>query len=106
MSSWREHWLANPEGLDNRFYQPFAVLSYCRMLYSLQTGAVESKRAGAMWAMETSDRNWRPLIQGALDARPGDAALKVRQKAVPVDLESTWAFMQYALNEVERPQTC
>jgi hypothetical protein len=103
MSTWREHWLANPEGLDNRFYQPYAVLSYCRMLHSLQTGAVESKRAGAMWAMETLDNRWRPLIQRALDARPGDAALKVRRKAVPVDLQSTWMFMQYALGVAQHP---
>jgi Domain of unknown function (DUF4111) len=103
MSSWREHWLANPEGLNNRFYQPFVVLSYCRMLHSLQTGAVESKRAGAMWAMEALDCRWRPLIQHALEARPGDAALKVCQQAVPVDLQGTWSFMQYALGVAQRP---
>ena len=27
MCNWREHWLANPSKLDNRFFQPFAVWS-------------------------------------------------------------------------------
>jgi hypothetical protein len=48
MRTWREQLLNNPNDLDNRFYQPFAVLSYCRMLHTLESGTVESKRAGAM----------------------------------------------------------
>lgn len=88
MHTWREHWLSNPTGLDNRFYQPFAVLSYCRMLQTLESGTVESKRAGAMWARDALDSRWHPLIQRALDARPGDPSLKVRQKADRSDLSS------------------
>ncbi len=101
MSGWRRYWLAYPERLDNRFYQPFAVLSYCRMLHSLQTGTIGSKRAGAMWAMEYLGSHWRSLIQHALDARPGDPASKVRLSAVPADLQSTWMFMQCALGLAE-----
>ena len=98
MRSWREHFLANPGELNNRWYQTFAVLSYCRMLHTLQTGTVASKPAGAAWGKEALDRRWRPLIQRASDDRPGDAALKVCQAAQPADLESTWEFLQYAVD--------
>jgi hypothetical protein len=98
MCTWREHWLSNPNGLDNRFYQPFAVLSYCRMLQTLESGTIESKRAGAMWAKDAVDSRWRQLIQRALNARPGDPWLKVRQKADRGDLRSTWEFIEYAID--------
>jgi len=98
MSTWRESFLASPHKLDNRFYQPFAVLSYCRMLHTLQTGTVKSKRAAATWAIEALDANWQGLIQRAWDGRPGDASAKVRADANPADLESTWGFMKYAVD--------
>jgi Domain of unknown function (DUF4111)/Nucleotidyltransferase domain len=98
MQTWREHWLSNPDELDNRFYQPFAVLSYCRMLQTLESGTLESKRAGAMWAKDALDSRWHQLIQRALDGRPGDPSLKVRQKADRSDLRSTWEFMEYAVD--------
>jgi hypothetical protein len=98
MRAWQEQLLNNPNELDNRFYQPFAVLSYCRMLHTLESGTVESKRAGATWAKEALDRTWGPLIQRAWDARPGDPSLKVRQKADPSDLRSTFEFMRYAVD--------
>jgi hypothetical protein len=94
MHSWRQEFLANPDKLNNRFYQPFAVLSYCRMLHTLQSGRIESKRAGAAWAKDALDRRWHRLIQRAWDDRPGDPALK----AASNDLESTWEFMEYAID--------
>ena len=97
MHTWQQQLVTNPQELDNRFYQPFAVLSYCRMLHTLETGTVESKRAGAMWAKGTLDRRWHQLIQRAWDARPGDPSLKVRQRADSSDLRSTWEFMEYAI---------
>jgi predicted nucleotidyltransferase len=97
MHTWREQLLRNPDEMDNRFYQPFAVLSYCRMLHTLESGTVRSKRAGAMWAKDALDSRWHQLIQGAWDARPGDPSLKVRQKADSSDLRSTWEFMEYAV---------
>jgi hypothetical protein len=98
MRTWRKQLLNKPNELDNRFYQPFAVLSYCRMLHTLENGTVESKRAGAMWAKDTLDSRWHQLIQRAWDARPGDPSLKVRQKADSSDLRSTWEFMEYAVD--------
>ena len=98
MRTWREQLLNNPNDLDNRFYQPFAVLSYCRMLHTLESGTVESKRVGALWAKDALDNRWHHLIQRAWDARPGNPSLKVRQKADSSDLSSTWEFMEYAVD--------
>jgi Domain of unknown function (DUF4111) len=95
MHTWREQLLKTPNQLDNRFYQPFAVLSYCRMLHTLESGTVESKPAGAMWAKSSLDNRWHPLIQRAWDARPGDPFLKIQQKADPIDLRSTLEFLEY-----------
>jgi hypothetical protein len=104
MSTWREQFGASPDKLDNRFYQPFVVLSYCRMLHTMQTGTVESKRAGAIWAAEVLDDCWRQLIQRAWNDRPGDPSLKVRQRAAPADLTDTWEFMKYAIDLGQRWQ--
>jgi hypothetical protein len=38
MREWGEEILAAPDKMNNRWYQPFAVLSYCRMLHTLDTG--------------------------------------------------------------------
>jgi hypothetical protein len=98
MRTWRDELLANPDKLDNRWRQTFVVLSYCRMLHTLQNGTVESKRAAVAWAVEALDSRWRQLIQRAWDDRPEDLSLRVRQKADPGDLENTREFMQYALD--------
>jgi hypothetical protein len=68
------------------------------MLHTLESGTVESKRAGAMWAKDALDNRWHHLIQRAWDARPGDPSLKARQKADSSDLRSTWDFMEYAVD--------
>lgn len=98
MRTWRQQWLAEPDKMNNRFYQPFAILSYCRMLHTLQVGAVDSKRAGAVWAKEALDGRWAQLIDQALDARPGDSAEKVHQRADAGALKRTWEFMEYAVD--------
>jgi len=97
MLTWRDHFAANPDNMNNRFYQPFVVLSYCRMLHSLTTGSVGSKPAAAAWATNHLDAHWEDLIRHACDARPGDAAFKVREPADPNDLDRTWHFVEYAI---------
>jgi hypothetical protein len=95
MHDWGEDIFAGRWQMNNRWAQPFAVLSYCRMLHTLQTGKVYSKPAGARWAKGALDKRWAGLIQRALDERP-DPGLKVRQKADPEDLKSTAEFIKYA----------
>jgi len=52
--------------LDNPFYRSYAVLTMCRMRYTLQYGVVVSKPLAADWAQATLDARWTPLIQAAL----------------------------------------
>jgi hypothetical protein len=96
MHEWAGDISAGRWSMDNRWAQPFAVLSYCRMLHTLETGGVYSKPAGARWAMERLDPRWSGLIRRACDERP-DPGLKVRQHADPDDLRSTTEFINYAL---------
>lgn len=96
MRDWAQQIFANPAQMDNRWYQPFAVLSYCRMLHTLRTGRVGSKPAGAQWVTSALDSHWADLIERACKERP-NPSLKVRQKADPDDLKRTLDFIKYAL---------
>ena len=66
---WANYLLNNPSTLKSRGYQSFCVLSFCRMLYTLQNKAVLSKQMAAKWAMETLDARWKPLIERAVIGR-------------------------------------
>jgi predicted nucleotidyltransferase len=96
MHDWAEEIFSGSYKMDNRWAQPFAVLSYCRMLHTLHTGKIKSKPAGAQWAMNTLDQRWAGLIQRAWDERP-NPSLKVRQAAEPGEVENTLEFIHYAL---------
>jgi Domain of unknown function (DUF4111)/Nucleotidyltransferase domain len=52
--------------LDNPFYRSYAVLTMCRMRYTLQFGVVVSKPIAARWAQTVLDAVWTPLFQAAL----------------------------------------
>ena len=104
MHEWAEEIFASRSSIDNRWAQPFAVLSYCRMLHTLRTGTVRSKLAGAQWAKEALNSEWAGLIERAWNERP-DPSLKVRQPARPDDMRLTLDFIRYALIEAGRQQT-
>ena len=97
MHDWSEDIFAGRYDLQNRWAQPFVVLSYCRMLHALQTGRIGSKPAGAQWAKIALDQHWSGLIERAWLGRP-NPSLKVRQKADPEDLRSTFEFIRYAIS--------
>lgn len=97
-TDWAEQILADPQQINNLFYQTFAVLSYCRMLHDLQNGAIGSKRSGAEWAKRNLDARWTDLIDRAWDGRP-NPALTSRQPADPADLASTLEFIKETLAE-------
>jgi hypothetical protein len=52
--------------LNNPFYRSYAVLTMCRMRYTLQYGVVVAKPNAARWAQGALDARWTPLIQAAL----------------------------------------
>ena len=83
-----ESWSARNQGL--------VVLSYCRMLHTLESGRVSSKREAGEWALGALDPEWRRLIQRALEDR-ADPWTKVRRPADPSEIARTLAFIDYAV---------
>jgi hypothetical protein len=83
---------------NSRFGQSFFVLTACRMLHSLNTATVQSKKVGAEWAKMNVDPAWIPLIEQAWQERQGVRFMrKIGQRAHPDLLRQTLDFMQYAL---------
>lgn len=97
MQDWARQISDDPESINNRFYQPYAVLSYCRMLYTQATGTVGSKPTAAQWAMINLDERWCDLIQRAMEER-AYPSLRVRQPADEGDLKRTLEIITYALD--------
>lgn len=97
MQWWAGLVLADPTMLDNRWDQPYLVLSFCRMLETIQTGTVGSKPAAVAWAKRELGAAWADLVQRAWDERPFPSQ-KIRQPADRLELERTLAFIPYALS--------
>jgi predicted nucleotidyltransferase len=99
--NWGNEILQDATRFNNRFYQSFIVLSYCRMLHDLQRGYPGSKREGAAWAKSALDPSWSKLIDGTWDGRP-DPVSKVLQPADAQDFEQTLRFVGYVMGESRR----
>jgi predicted nucleotidyltransferase len=96
INDWGREILAAPERYNNRFYQGYIVLNYCRMLHDLVRGDLGSKRAGAEWAKQHLDHSWAGLIDRAWSGRP-DPARSVREAADPAEFQAMLAFLNYAI---------
>lgn len=96
MQKWGEEIISDKWRMDNRWAQPFVVLSYCRMLHTLHTGRIASKLSGAQWAKNTLDSHWYGLIQRAWQERP-NPSLKARKTSEPSEVSSSLEFIHYAL---------
>lgn len=87
---------------NSRFGQSFAVLTYCRMLHTLHTGTVQSKKEGAKWAREFVDPKWIGLIDQAWKEREGVRFMvKIHQRAEPASLYETLDFIKYAIAQID-----
>jgi len=96
----REWWapmLDDPVRLQKRGYQCYAVLTMCRMLYTLEGGAVVSKPVAARWAQETLGGRWGPLIERALVGRHNPQV-----KAQPDDVNATQEIIRYTLERSQQ----
>jgi len=87
---------------NSRFGQSFFVLTYCRMLHTLQTGTVQSKKAGAIWAKQFVDPKWIKIIEQAWNEREGVRfGVKIGQRAEEALLQETLDFMKYAIAQID-----
>lgn len=87
---------------NSRFGQSFAVLTACRMLHTLHTGTVASKKAGARWAKQHLGPPWAALIDRAWHEREGVRfGVKIGQRADARRLDETVEFLEHALTLTE-----
>ena len=88
LHGWWQSRLANPVHLAANDYQAYAILTMCRLLYTLQLGEIVSKPAVARWAMGKVDGRFTSLIQLA----------NAWQNGMPFDkLDETIDFIRYTL---------
>jgi Domain of unknown function (DUF4111) len=85
---------------DVAWTQRYTVATYCRMLYTLDTGRVASKPRALRWAMSVLDPRWRPLLTQVLDDR--SRGLDFTDPPRPGSIESTVDFAAYAVSLAER----
>jgi hypothetical protein len=77
-------------------WQAFWVGLFCRILHTLETGAVWSKKASMTWAQAALDPAWRGLIARAQTLRKGDDS-QAALPADPAEVAATRAFVRYAV---------
>ncbi len=70
---WWEQQLEDPSLIVQDAYQAYAILTMCRILYTMQHGAIVSKPTAARWALQEVDVRWHGLIADALRWRPGES---------------------------------
>jgi len=97
LHGWAAQILDNPAQMKDRGYQSYTVLTLCRVLYTLEYGAVVSKPVAARWAQETLDNQWTTLIERAWTGRRNPGL-----KALPGDVNGTLEFIRYALEQSKK----
>jgi predicted nucleotidyltransferase len=95
LRSWLEYIQTDPHSLETRWSQTYAVITHCRMLYTLLKGAVASKPAAVAWALEHLDSSWAGLIERSWADRP-NPSLKSSLPASLADAKLTLEFVGYA----------
>lgn len=93
LDGWASRILTDPAQIESQGYQSYTVLSLCRILYTLQFGAVVSKPVAARWARETLGR--ASLIDRALIGRQHP-----EQAASSHDIDETLTMIQESLHRV------
>jgi predicted nucleotidyltransferase len=96
MHNWGTQILESPSKISTRWYQQFAIISYCRMLETLQTGQVKSKRSAALWGQQHLEAQWHDLIATAWQ----EHAIQRQNYKKPAnlnDMTRTLEFIRYAL---------
>jgi len=99
MTEWAS-WFRTLDSISRRGLA-VAVLSHCRILHTLNSGEVTSKRVAGEWALRELDPRWAPLIRWALDDRP-DPWAKVRETAEPALAREALGFIDFVANTAQR----
>ncbi len=96
MQNWGASILESPAKIETRWYQQFAIISYCRMLETLQTGEILSKRSAALWGQQHLETRWHDLIVTAWQEHAIQRE-NYKKLADLTDIARTLEFIRYAL---------
>ncbi len=96
LPGWGGGLLADPAILQQSGYQSYVVLSMCRILYTVQHGAVVPKLTAARWAQEALPQRWKPLIESAWVTRSAPGG-----QSSPEAIGDTLDFIRYALERLD-----
>lgn len=96
LNEWWLPMLENPTRLQSGEYQAYAILTMCRMLYTLQNGTIASKPISARWTQENLGERWTTLIEQALNWQHGEQFNK---------LNETLDFIRFTLKRSEQTNT-
>jgi phosphoribosylglycinamide formyltransferase-1 len=69
LEKWWRGFLDDPAPLKRHGYQSYAVLTMCRIGYTLAAGDVASKTVASGWAKNNLDSRWSTLIDRAFNGR-------------------------------------
>jgi hypothetical protein len=86
------------EPMSMKAWQSFWVGLHCRMLHTLSTGRVGSKKAATAWALEHLEPRWKPLIAAAQAIKEGPRETAM-EPPEPAAVEETRAFARHALEK-------
>ncbi|HEX5688615.1 MAG TPA: aminoglycoside adenylyltransferase domain-containing protein, partial [Roseiflexaceae bacterium] len=93
LERWWRPLLDNPDWIQPIQNQPFAILSLCRALYTLEHGVVASKPVAASWAQQVLDVRYMEPIAWAL-AWPREMSVD--------QLDTTLDLIRYTLERYAR----
>ncbi len=96
MQNWGAEILESPTKIDTRWYQQSVVISYCRMLETLHTAQVKSKRSAARWGEQNLEARWHDLIAIAWHEHAIQRE-NYKKPADPNDVTRTVKFIRYVL---------
>lgn len=68
-----EPMLLDPKKLESDWYQPYAILTLCRIMYAVEKGKIGSKQEAAGWVIENFGDRWRDVVDLALKWKRGDS---------------------------------
>ncbi len=84
-------------GIDrNDWSQRYVVTTLCRIMHTMDTGRITSKKAALIWGREHLPPEWSNIIQRAIDNR----AAQWDAPANAADVAKTMAFLEFATGRV------
>lgn len=86
--------------LEIAWSQRYMVSNFCRVLYTLDTAQVASKRGAMEWAYSHLDPRWRPLLQQCIADR--SLGWNPTEPPRPGSLEAAFEFAAYVRSLGER----